>query len=103
MMKPSTKDQVEGKLHEIKGEIKETVGEAKTDPNLAEVGTPAPAPCKGGVRPQDILYTPALAREPAQNLSFICPRDDSAEGIRTAGAITANSSGPRGYCSGAYE
>jgi uncharacterized protein YjbJ (UPF0337 family) len=38
MMKPSTKDQVEGKLHEIKREIKETVGEATTDPNLAESG-----------------------------------------------------------------
>jgi uncharacterized protein YjbJ (UPF0337 family) len=34
MMKPSTKDQIEGKLHEVKGTIKEAVGEATTDPNL---------------------------------------------------------------------
>ncbi|MGO9646791.1 MAG: CsbD family protein [Terriglobales bacterium] len=34
MMKPSTKDQAEGKLHEVKGKIKQVVGEATTDPNL---------------------------------------------------------------------
>jgi len=34
MMKPSTQDLIEGKLHEVKGKIKETVGEATTDPNL---------------------------------------------------------------------
>jgi uncharacterized protein YjbJ (UPF0337 family) len=34
MMKPSTKDQIEGKIHEVKGTIKEAAGEATTDPNL---------------------------------------------------------------------
>jgi uncharacterized protein YjbJ (UPF0337 family) len=34
MMKPSTEDEVKGKLHEVKGTIKEAVGEATTDPNL---------------------------------------------------------------------
>jgi uncharacterized protein YjbJ (UPF0337 family) len=39
MLKPSTKDQIEGKLHEVKGKIKEVVGEATTDPNLEISGT----------------------------------------------------------------
>ena len=39
MLKPSTKDLLEGKLHEAKGKIKETVGEATTDPNLEISGT----------------------------------------------------------------
>jgi uncharacterized protein YjbJ (UPF0337 family) len=34
MMRPSTEDQVKGKLHEVKGTIKEAVGEATTDPKL---------------------------------------------------------------------
>jgi uncharacterized protein YjbJ (UPF0337 family) len=39
MMKPSTKDQIEGTIHEVKGKIKEAVGEATTDPNLEISGT----------------------------------------------------------------
>lgn len=31
-MKPSTKDQVEGKFHEIKGAVKEKAGRAANDP-----------------------------------------------------------------------
>ena len=31
-MKPSTKDQVEGKYHEVKGHIKEKTGRATNDP-----------------------------------------------------------------------
>jgi uncharacterized protein YjbJ (UPF0337 family) len=38
MMKPSTKDQVEGKLHEVKGTIKKEVGKATHDPNLKVSG-----------------------------------------------------------------
>jgi uncharacterized protein YjbJ (UPF0337 family) len=38
MMKPSTEDKVEGKIHEVKGTIKEAVGEATTDPNLESSG-----------------------------------------------------------------
>jgi uncharacterized protein YjbJ (UPF0337 family) len=38
MMKSSTKDQTEGKLHEVKGEIKEEVGKATNDPNLEVSG-----------------------------------------------------------------
>ena len=37
-MKTSTKDQVEGKLHKAKGEIKETVGELINDPYLEAEG-----------------------------------------------------------------
>ena len=33
-MKPSTQDRTEGKLHEVKGKIKEQVGKATNDPNL---------------------------------------------------------------------
>jgi uncharacterized protein YjbJ (UPF0337 family) len=38
MMKPSTEDQIEGKFHEVKGKIKEEVGEATTDPDLGAAG-----------------------------------------------------------------
>jgi uncharacterized protein YjbJ (UPF0337 family) len=37
-MKPSTKDQVEGKLHEVKGGVKETLGKATNNPNLTAKG-----------------------------------------------------------------
>jgi uncharacterized protein YjbJ (UPF0337 family) len=38
MMKPSTKDKTEGKLHEVKGAIKDEVGKATNDPNLEVSG-----------------------------------------------------------------
>ncbi len=38
-MKPSTKDQVQGKAQEIKGAIKEQVGQISKDPDLADEGT----------------------------------------------------------------
>jgi len=38
-MKPSTKDQVEGKLHEVKGKLKEQVGSLIVDPKLESEGT----------------------------------------------------------------
>ncbi|MGA7294195.1 MAG: CsbD family protein [Terriglobales bacterium] len=34
MMKPSTQDRTEGKLHEVKGKVKEEVGKATNDPDL---------------------------------------------------------------------
>jgi uncharacterized protein YjbJ (UPF0337 family) len=37
-MKPSTKDQVQGKFHEMKGKVKQTVGQATNNPNLADEG-----------------------------------------------------------------
>ncbi|HWR25453.1 MAG TPA: CsbD family protein [Methanosarcina sp.] len=37
-MKTSTRDQAEGKLHKVKGEIKETVGELINDPYLEAEG-----------------------------------------------------------------
>ncbi|MFZ1916526.1 MAG: CsbD family protein [Terriglobales bacterium] len=37
-MKPSTKDEIAGKLHEVKGKIKEELGDATTDPNLEVSG-----------------------------------------------------------------
>jgi uncharacterized protein YjbJ (UPF0337 family) len=37
-MKPSTKDQVEGKFHELKGDVKEKVGRATDNPNLENKG-----------------------------------------------------------------
>jgi uncharacterized protein YjbJ (UPF0337 family) len=37
-MKPSTKDQVEGKLHEIKGKVKEKAGQVTGNPNVAAKG-----------------------------------------------------------------
>jgi uncharacterized protein YjbJ (UPF0337 family) len=38
MMKPSTQDQAEGKLHEVKGKIKEVVGKTTGDPDLEVSG-----------------------------------------------------------------
>ncbi|MGD1100863.1 MAG: CsbD family protein [Terriglobia bacterium] len=38
-MKPSTQDQAEGKLHEVKGKIKEKVGEVTNNPDLENEGT----------------------------------------------------------------
>ena len=37
-MKPSTTDQVQGKLHELKGKAKEKVGQVTNNPNLAADG-----------------------------------------------------------------
>ena len=37
-MKPSTKDQIQGKLHEAKGKAKEKVGQVTNNPNLAAEG-----------------------------------------------------------------
>jgi uncharacterized protein YjbJ (UPF0337 family) len=37
-MKDSTKDKVEGKVHEAKGAVKEKVGHATNDPNLVAEG-----------------------------------------------------------------
>jgi uncharacterized protein YjbJ (UPF0337 family) len=37
-MKASTKDEIAGKIHEVKGEIKKEVGNATTDPNLEIAG-----------------------------------------------------------------
>ena len=37
-MKSSTKDQVAGKLHEMRGKVKEKVGQATKNPNLADQG-----------------------------------------------------------------
>jgi len=38
MMKPSTQDRSEGKLHEVEGKIKEAVGKATNDPDLEVSG-----------------------------------------------------------------
>jgi uncharacterized protein YjbJ (UPF0337 family) len=38
MVKASTKDEVKGKAHEIKGKIKQKVGRALNDPNLEADG-----------------------------------------------------------------
>jgi len=38
-MKPSTKDQAEGKFHDVKGKIKEKAGKAINNPNLENEGT----------------------------------------------------------------
>jgi uncharacterized protein YjbJ (UPF0337 family) len=38
MLKPGTQDRTEGKLHEIKGKIKEEVGKATNDPELEVSG-----------------------------------------------------------------
>lgn len=38
MLKPSDQNVVEGKIHEVKGKIKETVGHATNDPNLEGEG-----------------------------------------------------------------
>ena len=37
-MKPSTKDQIEGKLHEVKGNAKEKVGQITKNSDLAAEG-----------------------------------------------------------------
>jgi uncharacterized protein YjbJ (UPF0337 family) len=37
-MKPSTKDQIKGSLHQAKGKVKEKVGEVTNNPNLAADG-----------------------------------------------------------------
>lgn len=38
MMKPSTNDQMEGKIHEVKGEVKKAIGQATNNPNLEAEG-----------------------------------------------------------------
>jgi uncharacterized protein YjbJ (UPF0337 family) len=38
MMKPSTEDRAEGKLHEVKGKIKEKIGKATNSPDLEVSG-----------------------------------------------------------------
>ena len=38
-MKESTKDEIQGKLHEAKGKIKEKAGQLTNDPNLEAEGT----------------------------------------------------------------
>ena len=38
-MNPSTKDQVEGRFHEVKGKIKEKVGKTAHSSNLQNEGT----------------------------------------------------------------
>lgn len=38
MMKPSTQDRTEGKVHEVKGKIKEEVGKITNDPDLEVAG-----------------------------------------------------------------
>ncbi len=37
-MKQSTKDKAEGKFHEVKGKVKEKVGQATNNPNLEGEG-----------------------------------------------------------------
>lgn len=37
-MKPSTKDQIEGQLHELKGKVKEKAGQITTNPDLEAEG-----------------------------------------------------------------
>jgi uncharacterized protein YjbJ (UPF0337 family) len=37
-MNPSTKDQIEGKLHEVKGAVKEKAGQVTNNPGLAAEG-----------------------------------------------------------------
>ena len=38
-MKDSTKDKIEGTVHEVKGKVKEKVGHATNNPNLEDEGT----------------------------------------------------------------
>ena len=38
MMKPSTKDRTEGKLHEVKGKVKEVAGQVTNNPDLTAEG-----------------------------------------------------------------
>jgi len=37
-MNPSTEDRTQGKIHEVKGSIKETVGKATSNPDLEAEG-----------------------------------------------------------------
>jgi len=37
-MKPSTKDQIKGKFHELKGDVKEKAGQVTNNPNLETKG-----------------------------------------------------------------
>jgi uncharacterized protein YjbJ (UPF0337 family) len=37
-MKPSTKDELQGKVHEVKGAVKEKVGQVTNDPDLEMEG-----------------------------------------------------------------
>jgi uncharacterized protein YjbJ (UPF0337 family) len=37
-MKPSTKDTMKGKAHEVKGKVKEKIGRATNNPNLEAEG-----------------------------------------------------------------
>jgi uncharacterized protein YjbJ (UPF0337 family) len=37
-MKPSTKDQISGKLHEMKGKVKQKAGQVSNNPTLAAEG-----------------------------------------------------------------
>jgi len=37
-MKPSTQNEIEGKIHEVKGKIKEKAGEQTNDPDLEGQG-----------------------------------------------------------------
>jgi uncharacterized protein YjbJ (UPF0337 family) len=37
-MRPSTKDQIEGAMHEVKGKVKETVGQVIHNPDLEAKG-----------------------------------------------------------------
>jgi uncharacterized protein YjbJ (UPF0337 family) len=38
-MKPSTKNEIEGKVHEVKGKVKEQVGHLTNNPDLEADGT----------------------------------------------------------------
>ena len=38
-MKPSTENEIAGKVHEVKGAIKEKVGQMTNDPDLEDEGT----------------------------------------------------------------
>ena len=38
MIKPSTKDQMEGKFHDVKGKVKEKAGQLTNDPGLEADG-----------------------------------------------------------------
>ncbi len=38
-MKPSTENQVKGKIHEVKGAIKEKAGKLMNDPDMEDEGT----------------------------------------------------------------
>ena len=38
MMNPSTNDQIQGKIHEVKGKIKETAGQVVNNPDLETEG-----------------------------------------------------------------